>query len=112
MAALGATVPTAVGVAYAGAAVAASDTIAAAHLGTRGAHLVIINGGGSTDNVEVSDASLSQAGNPADTTAVAVAAGTAKAIYISPRAVDPVTGLVTVTNSFITTVTYVLLPLG
>jgi len=37
---------------------------------------------------------------------------TTKVFYISPRSVNPTTGLVTVTHSFITTVTYVLLPIG
>lgn len=112
MALLTATRPTAVGVAYAGAAVSASDTIAASDLGTLGAYLVIINGGGSSDTVTVSDSSLSPAGNPATAGTNAVANATSEVMYISPRAVHPTNLVVTVTHSFTTSVTYVLLPLG
>lgn len=112
MALLTATQPTAAGVAWTGAAVSASDTISTASLGSLGAYLVVINGGGSPDNVTVSDAGLTAAGNAATTTAVAVTNGTTKAIYISPRAANLSTGVVTVTHSFTTSVTYVLLPIG
>lgn len=112
MALLTATRPTASGVAWSPAAVSASDTIAAADLGDRGAYLVIINGGGSSDNVVVSDSGVTPAGNAASTPANAVANGASEVMYISPRAVNPTTGVVTVTHSFTTSVTYVLLPLG
>jgi hypothetical protein len=112
MALLTATRPTATGVAWTPAAVSASDTISASDLGDRGAYLVIINGGGSSDNVTVSDSGLTAAGNPATTAANAVANGTSEVMYISPRAVNPSTQVVTVTHSFTTSVTYVLLPLG
>lgn len=112
MALLTSTRPTAAGVAWSPAAVAASDTISSSDLGERGAYLVIINGGGSSDNVTVSDSSLTPAGNAATTAANAVANGTTEVMFISPRAVNPSTGLVTVTHSFTTSVTYVLLPLG
>lgn len=111
MAALNATVPTAAGVAWTPAAVSASDTISSAILGERGAFLVIVNGGGSPDNVTLSDSSLTPGGNPATTTANAVTNGTTEVMYVSPRRVDPATGNVTVTHSFTTSVTYVLLPL-
>jgi hypothetical protein len=62
MALLTATQPTAAGVAWSPAAVSASDTISAANLGQRGAYLVVINGGGSSDTVTVTDASLTPAG--------------------------------------------------
>lgn len=110
MALLTATHPTAAGATYTPAAVAASDTIAAADLGTSGAYLVITNGGGSPDTVTISDSGLTPAGNPATPGTVSVAATAAKAIFISPRAVNAATGLVTVTHSFTTTVTYVLVP--
>ncbi len=112
MALLTATQPTAVGVSYAAAAVAASDTIAVSSLGQRGAYLVVINGGASSDTVTISDSSLTQAGNAATPGTVAVANGTSKAIFISPAAVNPSTGVVTVTHSYTTSVTYVLLPIG
>ncbi len=112
MALLTATRPTAAGVAWTPAAVSASDTISAADLGSLGAYLVIINGGGSPDNVTVSDSGATPAGNPASTSANSVTNGTTEAMYISPKAVNPSTGLVTVTHSFTTSVTCVLLPLG
>lgn len=112
MALLTATQPTAAGVAWTPAAVSASDTISASSLGSLGAYLVIINGGGSPDNVTVSDSSLTPAGNPATTTPNAVTNATTEVMYISPRAVNPSTGVVTVTHSFTTSVTYVLLPIG
>lgn len=111
MAALSATVPVAAGATYAGAAVAASDTIAASLLGSRGAHLIIINGGGSPDTVAISDSGLTPAGSAGAGSGGSVAAGTAKVFYISPRAASPSTG-VTVTHTFTTTVTYVLIPIG
>jgi hypothetical protein len=112
MAALAATTPTAAGVAWTPAAVSASDTISSSILGTRGAYLVVINGGGSSDTVTVSDSGLTPAGNVATAGTNAVANGTTEAMFISPRAVNPSTGVVTVTHSFTTSVTYVLLPLG
>lgn len=112
MALLTATRPTAAGVTWAPAAVAASDTISAADLGTLGAYLVVINGGGSSDTVTVSDSSLTPAGNAATAGTNAVANGTSEVMYISPKAVNPSTGVVTVTHSFQTSVTCVLLPLG
>lgn len=112
MALLTATRPTAAGVVWTPAAVSASDTISASDLGTLGAYLVIINGGGSPDNVTVSDAGLTPAGNAATTTANAVANATSEVMYISPRSVNAATGLTTVTHSFTTTVTCVLLPIG
>ncbi len=112
MALLTATRPAATGTTWTPAAVAASDTISASDLGQNGAVLIVINGGGSPDNVTVSDAGLTPAGNAATTAAVAVANGTTKAIFISPRAVNLSTGVVTVTHSFTTSVTYVLLPIG
>lgn len=112
MAALTATTPTAAGAAWTPAAVSASDTISASILGSLGAYLVILNGGASPDNVTVSDAGLTPASNAATTTANAVANGTSEVMYISPRAVNLATGVVTVTHSFTTSVTYVLLPLG
>jgi hypothetical protein len=112
MGALAAPQPTAAGVAWTPAAVSASDTISASILGSLGAYLVIINGGGSPDNVTVSDGSSTPAGNAGTTVANAVANATTEVMYISPRAVTLSTGLVTVTHSFTTSVTYVLLPIG
>lgn len=114
MGALAATVPTRTGTASPGAAVAASDTIHASLLGTLGVHLEILNGGGSTDNVTISDAGATPAGTPLSggTYPGSVANGTNKTFYISPKQADPATQLVTITHSFTTSVTYKLYPLG
>jgi hypothetical protein len=112
MALLTATRPTAAGVAWTPLAVAASDTISVTDLGQLGAYLVVINAGGSPDTVTVSDSSLTPAGNAASAGTNSVANATTEVMYISPRAVNPSTGVVTVTHSFTTSVTYVLLPLG
>lgn len=112
MAALSGTVPVAAGTTWTPAAVAASDTIASSLLGSKGAHLLVINGGGSSDTVAISDSGLTPAGSAGAGSGGAVANGTSKIFYISPRAVNPSTGVVTVTHSFTTSVTYVLIPIG
>jgi hypothetical protein len=112
MALLTATRPTSVGVAWTPAAVAASDTISSNDLGSLGAYLVVINGGGSPDTVAISDSGVTPAGNAGTASGSAVTNATTEVFYISPRAVNPATSLVTVTHSFTTSVTYVLLPLG
>lgn len=93
-------------------AVSASDTISANDLGSRGAYLLVTNGGGSPINVTISDASRTPAGNAATTAAKAVANGTTRSFYISPAAVDFTTNVVTVAFSGTTSVTYQLLPVG
>lgn len=115
MGALVATTPSNTGTVTAGANVASSDTIAASVLGSRGAYLYIANASGSTDNVVISDAGTTGAGNglpsgllPLD----AVATGTAQIYWIHPEQVNPATGLVTITHSQTTSVTYQLWPLG
>lgn len=112
MALMNVTRPTAGGATIAGAAVSSSDTIASSDLGTRGAYLIVTNGGGGSINVTISDSGLTPAGNAATTAAVAVANGTSKAFFISPAAANTSTGVVTVTFSGTTSVTYQLLPLG
>lgn len=112
MAALVATTPTRTGTVTAGAAVAASDTIAAALLGARGAYLEIINGNASPDTMSISDASVTPTGAAAASNAPSVTNATSKIFYISPKQVDPITGLVTVTHSVTATVTYKLYPIG
>ena len=112
MALLTATRPTAAGVLWSPAAVSASDTLAAADLGTNGAWLVVINGGGSSDTVTVTDASTTPAGNAATNLTNAVANATTEVMYISPKTVNPATQVTTVTHSFTTSVTCILLPLG
>jgi hypothetical protein len=112
MAALTATTPSRTGTAVTGAAVAASDTIAVSILGSNGAYLEILNGGGSPDNMTISDASTTTTGAAAASNAPSVTNGTNKIFTILPRMADPTTGFVTITHSFITSVTYKLYPLG
>ena len=115
MAALTAITPVLAGVSSAGAAVAASDTIAQSILGGKGAFLEIINGGGSTDTITISDNGVTDGGNALAGNAYTpgtVGAGTSKIYYISPFQVHPTNLVVTVTHSFTTTVTYKLYPLG
>lgn len=112
MAALTATTPTRAGTVTSGAAVAASDTIAIALLGATGAYLEIINGNASPDSMTISDASVTPTGAAATANAPSVTNATSKVFFISPRMADPTTGLVTITHSVTTTVTYKLYPLG
>lgn len=112
MGALTATTPTRLGVASPGAAVAATDTIAAAQLGSRGAILEILNGNAATDNMTISDAGATPAGTPGGTYAASVVNATNKTFVLSPTQLDPVTGLITITHSVTPTVTYKLYKLG
>jgi len=113
MAALTAVAPLVTGVATPGAAVSASDTIDQSILGSRGAYLEILNAGGSSDTVTISDFGTTAAGNslPSNTYTVTVANGTSKVIWIKPQQVNPSTQQVTVAHSFTTSVTYELYPL-
>ena len=107
MAALTSTSIVAAGVAPAPAAVAASDTIAEAQFGTNGCILRVINAGGTIDNVSVSDPGRTASNNPGTVTPVAVPITTGvRMIFIPRSAIDPATGLATITHSFTTTVTY------
>lgn len=114
MAALVAITPTNLGTVNAGAAVASTDTIAQALLGPKGAYLEVINGGASPDIVTISDSGATAAGNALSTGSVTdtVTNGTSQIFYISPTQVNPATQLITITHSFITTVTYKLYPNG
>lgn len=114
MAALSAITPTNTGTASTGAAVSASDTIAQAIMGPNGATLEIINAGGSTDNITISDAGSTPAGNALSggTISASVAAGASKVFDLSNAQVNPSTTLITITHSFTTSVTYKLYPVG
>ena len=114
MAALTAITPLVTGATSAGAAVSASDTIDQSILGSRGAYLEILNGGGSTDTVTISDFGSTPAGNQltSNTYTVSVGAGTNKVVFIKPGQVNPATSLVTVAHSFTTSVTYKLYPVS
>jgi hypothetical protein len=93
-------------VSVAGAAVAASDTIAAADIGTSGVLLNVINAGGGSINVTISDPNTTAVGNAGTTTAQAVANGTDGWFRILPGHVNSATGLATVSYSGTTSVTY------
>lgn len=112
MGALVATTPTRAGIATPGAAVSASDTIAASLLGSKGAYLEILNGNAAVDNMTISDASTTPSGAPAAANAPPVSAGTNKVFHIHPKQADPTTKQVTITHSVTATVTYKLYPLG
>jgi hypothetical protein len=115
MAALAATTPTNTGTVTAGAVVSSSDTIAQSVLGSLGAYLLITNAGAGVDNVTISDAGLTPAGNPLPSGNMAldaVATGTSQIYIIRPAQVNPLTGLVTVAHSQPTGVTYQLWPVG
>lgn len=106
MALLTATSPTNNGTTTTPAAVAVSDTISSASMSSKGCILKVINGGGSSDTVAITDASLTPAGSVATNPGSAVANGTSKTFWIRPEQVNQSTGLVTVTHSFTTSVTY------
>lgn len=112
MAALTATRGTPSGATATAGSVSASDTVSIAQLGQYGADLIVINGGASPDTVAISDAGKTPAANAGSTSGGSVTNGTTKSFHISRQAADPTTGLVTVTHSFTTSVTYWLVPLG
>lgn len=113
MAALSAITPTNAGALSAGAAVAASDTIARSIMGARGCLLEIINGNASPDSITISDSGSTPAGNALSggTYSASVTNATSKIFLISVKQVDPTTGNVTVTHSVTSTVTYKLYPI-
>lgn len=115
MAALVSTIPTVAGVATPGAAVTASDTVSQAQLGSRGCFLEILNGSATSDTVTISDAGNTPAGNLLSGgvyTPTAVAGTSNRVFYLDPSLPNLSTGLVTITHSQTTTVTYKLYPLG
>lgn len=113
MGALVAVTPVNAGTANAGAAVAASDTVARSIMGSLGAYLEIINGNVGADAITISDPGVTPAGNPlaGGTISASVPASTSKIFYLRPDQVSAA-GLVTVTHSVTATVTYKLYPVG
>lgn len=112
MAALVATAQARLGTLSPGAAVAATDTISAALLGSKGCLLEILNGNAAPDVMTISDAGATPAGTPGATYSPTVTNATNKVFKIHPSQADPVTGLVTITHSPFATVTYKLYQLG
>src|SRR5262245_22781281 len=109
MAALTMFTPTLAGTAVTVATASASDTVTQAQLGTQGAILVAITSG-TVNAITISDAGASQAGNPATPSSVTLATTGVRAFYISPTQVNLGTGLVTITSSPTTNLTYHLYP--
>lgn len=90
----------------AGTAVSSSDTLTASDLGTNGVLLQVINGGGGSINVTISDPGTTAVGNVGTTAAQAVANGTDGWFRILPQHAALVSGLATVAYSGTTSVTY------
>ena len=86
--------------------VSSSDTLTASDIGQNGVLLQVINGGGSSINVTISDPTTTKVGNAGTTTPQAVAASGDRHFRILPAHVNKVTGLATVSYSGTTTVTY------
>ena len=84
------------------AAVSASDTI---NVDPQGLVLEVINGGGSPDTVTVVDPGATPAGSSATSPSQVVAAGTRRHFRLNPAFANT-SGIITVTHSFTTTVTY------
>ena len=111
MAALTITTATDEGITGAYAAMSASDTIDANALGDYGA--LLVKGGSGSSTVTITDNSLAATGNVAVSDSKAVPATTGHEVFRIRRALqNPTTGLITVTNSAPTGVTYLLLRLA
>lgn len=108
MAALTIVQPTAGGTVSTAATGSASDTIAG--IGAAGVYLIATCTSATANTVTISDAGRSPAGNPATTTGVSVSGNTSKAFYISPSQINTSTGLVTVTATPATSLTYQVFP--
>ena len=109
MAALTMSVPTAAGTVVTSNAATASDTITQAQLGTQGVNIRIATSG-TTSNVTISDSGTTPASNPAQVSAIAMGATQVRIAYISPAQVNLSTGLVTITSSSQTGLTYEVYP--
>lgn len=109
MAALVMTTPVAGGAAVTINTASVSDTLTQAQIGAQGVNLIAITAG-TINTITISDSGTTPAGNPATTTGVATVATGAKAFYISPSQVNLLTGLVTITASPATALTYHVFP--
>lgn len=81
------------------------DTVAPASVADDRTMLYVLNGGGSPITVTVADPGKTPAGNSGTAPAISVAAGAASYIPIPPGAINPSTGLASITYSAVTTVT-------
>ena len=111
MGALTITTPTDEGTTGAYAAMSASDTIDAAALGDYG--VLLVKGGAGASTVTITDNSLADSGNIAVSDSKSVPATTGHEMFRIRRSLqNPSTGLITVTNSAPSGVTYLLLKLA
>jgi hypothetical protein len=110
MAALTAITPTYAGAVAAPGNVAASDTISVSVMGPYGCILEIINGNASPDSMTISDASTTVTGASAASNAPSVTNATSKVFLIKRDQAVLSTGLVTITHSVTSSVTYKLFP--
>lgn len=110
MAALTAITPLYGGAVAAPGNVAASDTISTTIMGPYGCILEIINGNASPDSMTISDASTTITGAAAASNAPSVTNATSKVFLIKRDQAAPSTGLVTITHSVTSTVTYKVFP--
>ncbi|HTI26185.1 MAG TPA: hypothetical protein VL652_34670 [Kutzneria sp.] len=109
MAALTMSVPTAGGTAVTVNNASASDTITQAQLGTQGC-ILLVRTAGTINTITISDGGATPAGNPASVSGVATVATGVKAFQISPSQVNLGTGLVTITSTPTTALTYEVYP--
>jgi hypothetical protein len=109
MAALTLTVPTTTGAICTTASASASDTLTQTQLGSAGCNLRISTAG-TISNVSISDGGTTPSNNPGTVTAIAMAATQVRYAYISPSQVNLGTGLVTITSSSQTALTYEVTP--
>jgi hypothetical protein len=109
MAALTMAVPVTGGVTVTPNTATASDTISQTQLGTSGVNL-IAHTTGTICTITISDSGATPASNPATVTGVATPATGVKAFYISPSQVNLGTGVVTITASPTTGLTYEVYP--
>jgi hypothetical protein len=91
------------------AAAGTSNTISASDIGNKGCLINIINGSGGSINVTLEDPTTTAVGNAGTEVAQAVANSADRWFKVTPKHVDPATGVATVTLSSATSVTYKLL---
>lgn len=109
MAALVMSVPTGPGVNVTINSSTGSDTISQTLLGAQGVNL-IVRTAGTINTITVSDGGFTPVSNPAAVTGKATVATGTTAFYISPQQVNLGTGLVTITATPNTAVTYEVYP--
>jgi hypothetical protein len=87
------------------AAANSTDTISATDIGSNGVIVEILNGGGGSITVSVSDPNTTAAGNSPTVPAQSIAAAGRGRVRVAPANVDPSTGFATLTYSGVTSVT-------